>query len=343
MELRTVTTEPFNAETPLAALGQPLTPTPLFYVRNNFDVPRIDPSAWRLLVEGEVEAPLQLSLADLRGMPQRDVTVTLECAGNDRTRMSPIPSGTPWGLGAVGTATFVGTSLAGILEAARLRPGALEAVFAGADEGEVQPGRRERFVRSLPLEEARRPDVLLAWSMNGEPLTPDHGFPLRLLVPGWYGVASVKWLSSLTLAAEPFRGYFQRERYVYEAERGTPDGTPVRRMRVRALVARPENGAAMRRGLIDVAGTAWSGEAAVARVEVSVDGGASWDEAMLGEGGAPGVATPWRFTWHAQEPGFHVLSARATDAAGRTQPLEPVWNAHGYGNNAVQRVRVSIV
>ena len=369
--------DPFNAEAPLEALAQPLTPAALFYVRNHFDVPRINPESWRLTIGGAVERPRALSLADLKSLPARTLAVTLECAGNGRALMHPTPAGTPWSYGAVSTARFSGTPLQPLLD----RTGPLadaEVVFEGADQGYVQPGRREPFARSLSLEALRGLDAILAWTMNGEPLSPEHGAPVRLVVPGWYGVASVKWLSRILVQPEPFEGYFQRERYVYVGERGNADRireeraagpvreeraagpvreeraagrigderaadrTPVSLMRVRAVIARPADGVELRAGPVEVAGTAWSGAALISRVEVSGDGEASWADADLGPAASPHAATPWRYVWHPPGRGMHTLAVRATDAAGNRQPTSSLWNLYGYGNNAVQRVRVTV-
>jgi DMSO/TMAO reductase YedYZ molybdopterin-dependent catalytic subunit len=334
--------EALNLEAPLGALGAPLTPTPSFYRRSHFAVPRVDAAAWRLRVAGEVERPLHLALADLAAMPRATLAVTLECAGNGRNLMTPVPEGIPWGLGAVSTAEFTGVRLRDVLEAAGPVPAAVEALFRGADRGPVAPGREECFARSLPLGAARGGDALLAWEMNGEPLAAEHGFPLRLVVPGWYGMASVKWLVEVRLIAERFRGYFQAEHYVYVGEAGTPDGTPVTRARVRSLIAAPADGAALPPGPVELRGTAWSGAAPVARVEVSADRGATWADAELEPAPSPYAAAPWRLAWLPPAPGEYLLMTRATDAEGNTQPAAPVANAQGYGNNCIQRVRVSV-
>jgi DMSO/TMAO reductase YedYZ molybdopterin-dependent catalytic subunit len=333
-----------NEEAPLRALAEPVTPTAHFYQRTNFLVPEIAPAAWSLSVGGLVRHPLTLSLNEIRSMPARSVTVTMECAGNGRSLVRPLPPGQPWGLGAVGTAVFTGVPLRAVLERACVAEGAVEVLFVGADAGSVEPGRTVRFERSVPLEKALHPDVLLAWEMNGEPLPPRHGFPLRLVVPGWYGVASVKWLTEIRVLGEPFAGHFQAERYVYIGEPGTPDGTPVTRMRVRALIAEPEEGESLAIGAATtVRGTAWSGDAPVSRVEVSFDGGGSWRDARLGTAPSPYAAVPWSIDWTPTAPGRHLLLARATDAAGNVQPMDPVWNELGYGNNGVHRLEVEVV
>jgi DMSO/TMAO reductase YedYZ molybdopterin-dependent catalytic subunit len=329
---------PFNAETPLEALLEPLTPAELVYVRNHFDVPEADAERWRLRVGGTVEHPRELSLEELQALPRHDVTLTLECAGNGRKLMDPLPPGVPWGLGAVSTVRFTGTPLSALLERAGLRPGTVEVVFTGADRGEAEPGRTVAFARSLPVEEALHPDTLLAWEMNGQPLPPDHGHPLRLVVPQMYGMASVKWLTRIEAVSHPFDGYYQ-DHYRYETP-GEEKAPRVTRMRVRALIATPADGAEVE-GSVEVRGIAWSGEAPVTRVEVSCDGGGSWAEAELGTAPSAYVAALWRLRWTPPGPGAYTLLARATDAAGNTQPLDPLPNVRGYGNNSVQRVRVT--
>lgn len=332
-----------NEEAPLRALADPLTPTELFYRRSNFVVPEIDAADWSLAIGGDVRTPLVLRLDDLQALPSRTVTVTMECAGNARAFVTPLPPGQPWALGAVSTATFTGVPLHAVLERAGVLDGAVEVLFVGADSGEVSPERTVRFARSLPLALARHPDVLLAWEMNGEPLPPQHGHPLRLVVPGWYGVASVKWLTEIRVLDAPFDGHFQTERYIYLGEPGTADGTPVTHMRVRALIVQPGEDEPVAAGAATVIrGCAWSGEAPVARVEVSVDGGATWRDAQLGTAPSPYAAAAWSIAWTPAHPGRHLLLARATDEAGNVQPLEPVWNGLGYGNNAVHRLEVDV-
>jgi len=348
----TLSARPFNAETPLAALAaaEGLTPVESFFVRCNFDVPVLDPSEWRLRMEGRVSQRAILSLGDVMALPHREVTATIECAGNGRRLMRPVPGGTAWGLGAASTGVFGGTSLANVLRACGLQPEAVEVVCEGADAGPVRDdGVPVRFARSLPLDRALHPDTLLAWTLNGEPLAPEHGFPLRVLVPGWYGVASVKWLTRLVAVEEPFAGYFQAERYVYRGHPEYAPDAPVREMHVRALVtsvepARPgaADGAGQDHdGTCVVRGVAWSGFGAVTCVEVSDDGGVSWLRAVLEPAPSPHAARAWRCRW-TPAPGAHEfdLAVRATDASGRSQPVEPVWNELGYANNGVQRIRL---
>lgn len=339
--LITIEEDPYNGETPLAALKDTDTPSSLVYVRNHNAVPQIDGESWRLSVEGAVANPLELAPADLHGLEHRSVLVTMECAGNGRMSMDPRPSGTPWNLGAVSTVSFTGVSLREVLESVRPDPAAVEVMFEGADWGEVEPGREETYRRSIPGAVARHPDTLLAWEMGGVPLSQHHGAPLRLVVPGWYGMASVKWLTRIVVLAKPFDGYYQRERYVYLGEEGTPEGTPVSLMRVRSVIAEPHDGAVLPAGPIEIAGTAWSGGGRIVRVEVSVDGGTTWMDSELGRPASAYGATPWRLTAPAQ-PGAYPIMSRAIDESGARQPERPVWNELGYGNNAVQTVRVDV-
>ena len=342
IHLERVTDHPLNAETPLKALTTPVTPTDLFYVRCNFAIPDIDTGKWRLTVDGAVEESLVVSMEELHQLPQRTIVVTLECAGNGRKQMRPVPKGTPWDLGAVSTASFTGVSLRDLLKRVQLADDVCEVLFRGADGGELDDGRTISFERSLPLDAALQPDVLLAWAMNDEPLTREHGAPLRVVVPGWYGMASVKWLTAIHLLTEPFEGYFQTERYVYRQKQGTPDGTPVTKARVRSIIASPNDGAELPIAPVEIKGTAWSGHGPVTRVEVSTDGGTSWTDADLGTPASEYAAAPWRYEWLPSASGTYRLLSRATDAAGNRQPMEQVWNAKGYGNNMVQRVEVHV-
>jgi sulfane dehydrogenase subunit SoxC len=305
----------------------------------------VDAQAWRLRVGGRVERPLELTLDELRARPARTGAVTLECAGNGRALLSPRVASQPWLSEAVGTAEWTGTPLAPLLEEAGLLPDALEVVFGGLDRG-LQGGIEHAYERSLPLEEALRGDVLLAYAINGEPLPPQHGFPLRLIVPGWYGMTHVKWLAEVSVVAEPFRGFQQADQYTLHQSEDEP-GTPVTRIEPRALLAPPgipdffSRSRFLAAGPCLLVGRAWSGWAPIERVEVSVDGGRSWADAVLDEPLAEYAWRGWSHLWDAQ-PGEHELWCRATDAAGNAQPIDPAWNLGGYCNNAVQRVLVTV-
>ena len=333
--------EPLNCETSIPALiGGVVMPNAHFYVRNHFQAPAIDASAWRLEVTGLVERPMTLSLRELSRMPSETRVVTLECAGNGRYALDPPVDGEAWRLGAVSTAEWTGVPLAEMLDRAAVLPGAHEIVFRGADHGRVsgRPGEIH-FERSLPLDTARESQAVLAYAMNGEALPLQHGYPVRLVVPSWYGVASVKWLTAIELPGRLFDGYFQTDKYWYE-----PDGAPrepVTLQRVRALITDPGEREELPPGEITVRGVAWSGAAPIARVEVSINEG-PWQQARL-------IGDRHRHNWQWWElqtrlvrPGRNSIRARATDFAGRTQPWQPQWNRHGYGNNAVQKVLVQV-
>jgi DMSO/TMAO reductase YedYZ molybdopterin-dependent catalytic subunit len=294
-------------------------------------------------VDGLVERPLALSLRDLHNMRSQSLVVTLECAGNGRSLLKPPVAGEPWGLGAVSTAEWTGVPLVEVLDRAGIKAEAREMVFRGADGGTVD-GRTgiTRFERSLKLDEAQRSRALLAYAMNGEPLPIQHGYPLRVVVPGWYGVASVKWLTEIEVADVAFSGYFQSAKYFYEWERnGQVVREPVTLQRVRALITEPQPDQELGPGDLAIRGVAWSGAAPIARVEVSIGGG-SWEEVHL-------VGEPQRHSWQWWElltevhrPGTITIRAGASDLAGRTQPQQPEWNRLGYGVNAVQEVTVRI-
>jgi DMSO/TMAO reductase YedYZ molybdopterin-dependent catalytic subunit len=271
---------------------------------------------------------------------------TLECAGNGRARLSPRPLSQPWLEEAVGNAEWTGTPLAPLLEEAGVEDAALEALFTGLDRG-IQGEVEHAYERSLPLDEAARPDVLLAYEVNGQPLPPQHGFPLRLIVPGWYGMTHVKWLERITLLSEPFEGYQQAQQYrTKQSEEEL--GDPVTRMLPRSLLIPPgipdfpdrQRFLAPRPCTLE--GRAWSGHGPVTRVEVSVDGGQTWADATLGEPTGEFGWRRWTYDWDDVEPGEYELCSRATDAAGNVQPTDPEWNYGGYVNNAVQRVAVTV-
>lgn len=333
-----------NRGMPLEALGYDLTPTGLHYLVIHWDIPQVDPSTWRLQIGGRVRKPLELTLDAIRSRPARTVPVTLECAGNGRARLMPRPLSVPWLTEAVGTAEWTGTSLWPLLEAAGgLEDDAVEVVLRGQDRG-VQGELDQAYERSLTIAEARRPEVLLAYEMNGQPLQPQHGYPLRLVVPGWYGMTSVKWLTAITAVNQPFQGFQQANAYRYQRDADDP-GDPVDRIRVRALMAPPgvPDFYSRRRfvepGTVELRGRAWSGAGPITRVEIGIDG--AWSPATLGPPVGEFAWRAWSFAWEAAV-GEHELSCRATDSVGNTQPLDQPWNYQGMGNNQVQTVSVTV-
>jgi DMSO/TMAO reductase YedYZ molybdopterin-dependent catalytic subunit len=331
-----------NHGMPLEALRYPVTPVGLHYLLIHYDVPVVEPETWRLTVRGERE--LVLGLEELRARPAAEVTVTMECAGNGRAKLDPRPVSQPWLLEAVGTARWRGTPLRPLLEEAGIG-GAVEVLCTGLDRG-IEAEEEQAFQRSLPLEEALRGEVLLAYEMNGAPLPPQHGFPLRLVVPGWYGMTNVKWLERIELVDTPFAGYQNSWSYrLRQAE--DEEGVPLDRMQPRSLMVPPGIPEFMTRdrtvaaGEVLLQGRAWSGHAPVDQVDVSADAGETWHAAELETAGEPWAWRGWSFRWNA-EPGEHVLCCRARDEAGNEQPHEPPWNLGGYANNAVQAVRVTV-
>jgi len=329
-----------NHGMPLEALRYPVTPIGLHYLLTHYDVPDVEPDGWRLAIGG-----LELSLDDLLARPVAEHTVTMECAGNGRARLVPRPVSQPWLLEAVGTARWRGTPLAPLLAEAGIPDGTVEVLFTGLDRG-IEGGDEQAFQRALPLDEAMRDEVLLAYEMNGAPLPPQHGFPLRLVVPGWYGMTNVKWLSRIEFLAEPFSGYQQSWSYrVRQSEDEV--GEPLQRMQPRSLLVPPGIPEFMTRdrtvaaGEVLLEGRAWSGLAPVASVEVSDDGASTWSAATLEPAGEPWAWRGFAYRWEAK-PGEHVLCSRARDEAGNEQPVEPPWNLGGYANNAVQAVRVTV-
>jgi sulfane dehydrogenase subunit SoxC len=337
-----------NPGMPLEALRRAVTPIGMHYVLVHFDVPVIEEASHELVIDGRVERPLALGMDDLRARPGVSMPVVMECAGSGRAYLAPRPVSAPWHEEAVGCAEWTGTPLRPLLEEAGLLDDAVEILFTGCDRG-LDQGVEQDYQRSLPVAEALRDDVLLAYAMNGEPLPPPHGFPLRLIVPEWYGMASVKWLRSISAIAEPFEGVQQTVLYRYRRSEDDP-GTPVTRKRPRALMAPPGIPEFLSRirhvaaGPCVVVGRAWSGGTAIRRVELSADGGRTWTDARLAEPDGRHGWTEWSCLWDASEPGDYELRVRATDAKGDTQPLDAadVWNQGGYGVNAAQRIRVRV-
>lgn len=336
--------EPPNQEWPVSSRNGWLTPAVRFFERNHFRLPEPAAAPWSLTVTGSVSAPLTLSLRELRRLGSDSLWVTLECSGNKRAYFDPRPEGEPWREGAVGNAEWTGLPLRTLLLRAGYARDAAWVRFTGADFGRHQEtGLRTHFERALPLTEAMRPEVLLVWAMNGEPLPHRHGGPLRLIVPDWYGMASVKWLTGIEVRTEPFRGPFQVRDYVYLPEPGAYDrAEPVTRGRVQSVITEPADGARVAPGNLLVRGLAWSGMAEVERVDISPDGGSTWQSATLEEPVARHAWRRWACLLTGVKPGSYRIMARATDRAGNVQPWEAQWNAKGYGHNQVSISHISV-
>jgi DMSO/TMAO reductase YedYZ molybdopterin-dependent catalytic subunit len=323
-ERKVVTAVPENSETPLESVRSWVTPTRLFFVRNHFTVPTLDLAAWRLAVEGRVKERLEWTWDELMDLPERTVFATVECAGNGRSFLAERQAGVQWGAGAVGHAEWTGVPLALVLEHSGIESDALEVLFEGADIGtESDHPEPMRFARSLPLAKALHADTLLAYRMNGEGLEPSHGYPLRLFVPGWYGVASVKWLHRIEVVNQPFRGYFQSVKYTIQrrTQRGV-ETEVVGPMMPKSEIIRPRAGDVLGLGGNRLFGVAWAGEDSVSRVEVSTDAGRNWSDAALMGPQSPYSWSLWEYLWEAESPGEHTILARAISSRGRLQPAE---------------------
>jgi DMSO/TMAO reductase YedYZ molybdopterin-dependent catalytic subunit len=328
----------------LETLGLDITPTGAHYLLNHFDVPIIAEAEHHLFLEGAFDAPMTLSMDDIRAMPQVTEPVTMECAGNGREGVSPRSHLMPWMYEAVGTSEWTGTPLAPLLERAKPQGSVQDFVFTGADFG-FDKGHPHSFARSLTPSDIAELDVMLVWGMNGLPLLPQHGAPLRIIVPGWYGMASVKWLAKIEALTTRFDGYQQSHGYHYRTKAGE-QGVPITRILVKSLIKPPgvpdwvSRKRWMPAGRVTVEGRAWSGGGVpIDSVEVMLDG--VWQKAELT--GKPGryAWTGWRSDWDAT-PGVHHLMCRATDAEGNTQPLQSAYDVAGFGNNSVHRIEVHV-
>jgi DMSO/TMAO reductase YedYZ molybdopterin-dependent catalytic subunit len=325
--------DPLNAEVRLERVHGALTPRGQHYVRDHFAIPDAPD---HVEVDGAVESPLRIAVDELRAMAAQRISVTLECAGNGRAYLDPPAPGEQWHLGAVGTAEWRGVPLRAVLERARPTREAVEVLFVGADHGmQRDVGRDIAFERSLPLPDALADGPLLAYAMNGEPLSPEHGAPLRLVVPRWYGMASVKWLAHIRLLTKPFDGFFQKDRYVI-------DGRPLREIAPRAVITTPADGAHVPREPFTVRGLAWSGRAPIESVEVSSDGGYSWHPARLEEVTSRVAWRRWSITIDPGDRADVSIIAYAVTADGEQQPLRQARTALGYANNAARPIRVFI-
>jgi len=317
--------EPRNLEFPVSELRDVIVPTEQFFVRSHFAVPQMDAKTWRLKVEGAVAKSLELTLDEISRLPSRSLTATIECAGNGRVHLTPPVPGLQWGQGAVGNAKWDGVPLAAILDKAGVKNSAVEVVLVGTDTGQVNSDPKSpgtvHFARSLPLDKAKKDEVLLAYSMNGEPLPLSHGFPLRAVVGGWYGMASVKWLQRIVVTEKPFQGFFQTLDYSYfERKDGLPTLRPVTAIEPKAILARPGLHEVIQERSYRVFGAAWAGERAVAKVDVSTDGGKTWDAAKLLGEAKPVQWVLWEYVWEKPPRGPASIVARTTDDEGRTQP-----------------------
>lgn len=334
--------EPMIGETPQSELDNWLTPIPSFYVRNHFEMPEICGSEWKLHIDGLVSKESNLSFEHLRALPSITMPVTIECAGNNRSDLVPPAPGNQFQNGAVSTANWTGTSLHHVLTSCGISDGATEVLFEGYDSGVPEPGAQVMpYLRSLPLNVAMHPDTLLVYEMNSQILPREHGFPVRLLVSGWYGMASVKWLKRITVLDRSYEGFFQTDRYIIEDDEGRE--VPLGYMGIKSVISSPEVGDSVHMEKVQVNGTAWSGGKRIVAVEVSTDGGNTWRPADL-DARCEGYAwRQWCYSWTPDAPGGYTLMSRAVDEAGNVQPMKTRWNRLGYMINGVRPVSVQVV
>lgn len=336
-----------DLETPVEYFNTWLTPAEHFFVRNHMHEPStLDPAEWKLGIGGEVEKPYTLSLAELDKFETHSVVNTLECAGNGRGFQSPKVPGVQWQKGAVSTGRFSGPRLRDLLERAGLKPTGKHVMLRGFDE---VPGKVPPFIRSIPIEKAMDPDTLVATRLNGAPLPKHNGFPARALTPGWIGAASCKWLTEIKVLDKEFEGNFMSPGYRMPNQPAKPgeavkpeDTHSLTALNVKSLISSPLDGSTARSRVLHVQGVAWAGEADVVRVEVSTDGGNSWQPAELGKDQSHYAWRLFSYKWKAAKAGDYVIAARATDSQGRTQPATPVWNPSGYLNNAIDQVKIHV-
>ena len=338
---------PLNLEMPFGKQSGFLTPTESFYVRTHFPIPSIDRNAWWLYVEGEVKNPFNINYEQLLELETVTIPTTLECAGNNRNFLEPKVKGVQWGLGAVGTAEWTGVPLSILLDRAGVKPSACEVILEGADHGMLEdpksPPGELNFARSIPFQKAQQ--TILAYKMNGTDLPAEHGFPVRAVVPGWYGMASVKWLQRIIVTGEPFTGYYQTIDYAYwERREAIAELTPLTNMQVKAQISKPSQGDIVPANCsMRVHGAAWTSDGKIAKVELSTDGGSTWSEAKLLGEPKPNAWQLWEFNWRTPAAaGKQTLIARATDSFGRTQPSQRDRDRGNYMINHLLPIAVEV-
>ena len=337
----------FDLEMPVELMTEWITPVNRFYVRNHmFEPAKIEAAKWKLTIGGEVEKPLTLTFADLQKIAVHSIVNTMECAGNGRSLQNPKVPGVQWGKGAVGNAKFSGPSLKSVLEKAGVKDTGKHVMFRGLDQ---VPGKVPPFIRSIPIEKAMDTDTLIATHMNGAPLTQHHGFPARVMTPGWAGAASCKWVTEIQVLDKPFDGNFMMPGYrlpnspVKPGDSVKPEDThAITGLVVKSTIASPGDGAKLKAGSQVIKGVAWAGEADITKVEISTDGGSSWNVAELGKDQAKYAWRLWSYSWKPAKSGDYVIMSRATDSQGRVQPSTAEWNPSGYLYNAYDQVKVYV-
>lgn len=340
--MRIMSEKPLNAETPVESLRSWITANSVFFDRNQGEIPgeKISLADWRLRVEGEVKAPLNLTFDEICRMPKAMVANTLECSGNSRSLLEEKAKGNPWTVGGVGNAVWGGVWLRDVLALARTRSGARHVAFEGFDT--PLGSAKIQFVRSIPLDKAVS-STLLAYEMNGEPLPLKHGYPMRSLALGWTGANCIKWLTKITVLAQPYSGFYMDKVYrVFQKGQDPETGAVVTGLKLKSIITQPVDGQKISSGMVTVLGAAYGGEAEVQTVEVSTDNGKTWAPADLIGPRDHYAWRLWQYLWKAGEKGRWTLMARATDSKGNKQPLQATWNVLGYGNNGVREHAVNV-
>ena len=339
--------EPLNLEMPFEQLDGFITPTKSFYVRTHFPIPKIDKNEWRLRIEGEVEKPFQIEYDELRKLESKKIPATLECAGNNRSFLEPKVKGVQWSLGGVGNAEWTGVPLSLLLERTGTKSTAREIILEGADRGQLEDPKSPRgeihFARSIPI--AIASDVVIAYQMNGVDLPPEHGFPARAIVPGWYAVASIKWLQRIIATDKPFNGYYQTLDYaLWNRDGAEAQLTPLAELQLKAEIAQPKPGDTVAANSnVRVHGAAWTGHGEIKKIEISADGGPTWKDAKLLGESKLNAWRLWEFDWKTPaKPGKAILIARATDSTGQTQPTERDWDRGTYMINHLLPIEVEV-
>ena len=347
LDLSVLSTTPLVGGTDVNSItDHPVTPVDKHFVRNHFEIPDLDAASWSVKIDGRVETPVTLTLDDLKAMEKKEVATVLECAGNSRATVQPPIEGLMWDNGGVSSSCWVGVPVEAVLARAGVQDGAVEVLFNGADAGSEHGADGEvTYAMSFPLDRAMHPDSILAYEMNGGPLPAAHGFPLRLVIPGWYGMASVKWVSDIQVLDRPFDNGFHQHTYYVFIDQGPNNGRSRKRvtsMKVKSLMSWPRRGEVIKTGVYTVKGVAWSGEAPVTGVEVSTDDGTTWKKAQLGGSASPYAWATWEFEWNVDEAGHYLVRSRATDANGDVQPDKARWNFRGFANNSIHTVPVRV-
>jgi len=341
-------TNPTDMETPVEFLDSFITPLDVFYVRGHLYTPKVDLASWSLEISGALEHPVRLTMDDLKKIEHVTDVITLECAGNGRALFQPRVPGAQWRKGAVGTAKWTGVRLADVLKKFGAKASDYQLAYDGADR---PLGSMDDFIRSIPVEKAMQPGTMLAWEMNDQPIPVQHGYPLRLLVPGWEGAASAKWLTRLNVQKDEPQGFFMKTAYRYPTRDAYPneaiaaaDTLPIRSLAVKSVITAPSDNASLSPGqVVEIRGSAWAGEAQVTQVDISTDGGSTWERAELGTDHEPYAWRRFSYRWTTpQKAGSVVILSRATDSWKRTQPIVANWNPSGYLYNAVDNIRVQV-